>query len=767
MKGVCKQCTVLAVAVATAFLLCSCAGNPEKAKLRFVESGKAYMQKGAYSSAAIEFRNALKIDPKFAEGYFQLAQADLAQGDGNSAYQDVGNAIQLDPTRADARLLRARIYLIAAAEQKKPEYLTQAADDINSVLKQDPQNADAHNLLASVLANQKKYDQALQELNTVVKLEPSKASPYMHLGMIQTMMKRPADAEESFKKAVELEPKSENAYIGLANFYRWERRPDEADAVLQQGAQQIPGDMKIYMDWAASLASDGKNSEADATLKVLRDYSPKSVPVASAIGDYYMQHNMSTQALQEYQRGLAIDPRNLEMQQKLEDIYLVTGQIDLAANVDAALQKQAPTNTTNKINHGRLLMAQGKAQDAVTALQKAAADAGSDNEAHYYLGMAYWKSGDTLQANSEFQNALRITPGLPIVLRALTQLNLAESNFSVAQIYAQELVQENAADTSDRLLLGETLAQQGKYLDAESQFLAAKQSAPNDPAVHLNLALLYQAEKKLSDADKEFQTAMQAAPQDSAVLAQYDQYLAARGELAKATTLTQQFVADNPKDVGARILLSNVHLQAKDYAAARSEAEKAIQLDQNSISPYLQLGQVFSSQNDYNSALQAYQKALGLQPDNAAVTAEIGNLYLKQNDLAKAGAQFQKALEISPNFATAENNLAWVYAEQGQNLDVALGLAQKAISQAPNLVSFTDTLGWVMYKKGDYSEAIPYLQVCVKKSPDSGQYRYHLGMALVASGQKTQGKALLQAALKMNLDPSDLQQARQALAREN
>jgi uncharacterized protein HemY len=52
----------------------------------------------------------------------------------------------------------------------------------------------------------------------------------------------------------------------------------------------------------------------------------------------------------------------------------------------------------------------------------------------------------------------------------------------------------------------------------------------------------------------------------------------------------------------------------------------------------------------------------------------------------------------------------------------------------------------------------------VKKVPDSAQFHYHLGMVLVADGQKTEGKKELQAALQMKLDSADAEQARKALS---
>ena len=72
------------------------------------------MKKGQYRDAAIEFRNALRLDPRFVDAYYQLSQANLAMHDWNSAYASLAKAIELDPARLDARLDRGRLDLAGA-----------------------------------------------------------------------------------------------------------------------------------------------------------------------------------------------------------------------------------------------------------------------------------------------------------------------------------------------------------------------------------------------------------------------------------------------------------------------------------------------------------------------------------------------------------------------------------------------------------------------------------------------------------------------------
>lgn len=74
------------ILICAALCLNSCASDPQKAKAKYLAAGQKYMQKGQYGDAAIEFRNVLRLDPRFVDAYYQLAHADLALRDWSSAY---------------------------------------------------------------------------------------------------------------------------------------------------------------------------------------------------------------------------------------------------------------------------------------------------------------------------------------------------------------------------------------------------------------------------------------------------------------------------------------------------------------------------------------------------------------------------------------------------------------------------------------------------------------------------------------------------------
>ena len=761
MEGARKlKAAVIVVSMALLLVLSACSRDPQKAKTKYLAEGQKYMKKGQYGDAIVEFRNALRLDPRFVDAYYQLAQADLAQRDWQGAYASLEKVIELDPGRLDARLDRGRLYL-AAREFDKAE------EEANSILQEEPKNVGAYQLLGAALIGQQKPDRALESFSKVTELRPNDPSSYVNLALVEISLNRLADAEQHLKRAVEIDPTSIQAYTDLASFYRLQNQASEAQRVLQDGVAKNPAATSLYVEWASMLASQGRKDDAEALLEKLRKQLPNSAEAAVAIGDFYFQRKQTDQALVEYRRGLSASPTNLEIKKRMQDLYLTTGQTQLATVLDKELMKNAPKDVFVRINHGRLLMAQGQPQDAILSLQKVTSDAADSPQAHYYLAMAFWQNGDLGQTRTALMDALKVSQGLPIALQALARLSLAQGNVSDAQIYAQELVQRFPAAPDNRQLLAETLARQGKLRPAEEQILVAKQLAPGDPAVHLNAAQIYNAEKKWPEAQKEFETALQLDLHNTTALAQLADFLTARNESAQALARVQQYVAANPNDANGHVILGALNFQSKNYGISQAEFERAIQLDPNNIQAYLRLGKVFEAQGQSELAIARYQKALDLQPKFAPLATMIGNLYLDRGDMETARKYYVQALAGDPNFAVAIANTAWVDAQEGKDLDVALGMAQKAKSLEPDVPSITDTLAWVMYKRGDYANAMPLLQECVQKSPDSAEFHYHLGMTLLASGQKTKGKEQLQAALRLNLNTANTQQARQALAQAN
>ena len=121
-------------------------------------------------------------------------------------------------------------------------------------------------------------------------------------------------------------------------------------------------------------------------------------------------------------------------------------------------------------------------------------------------------------------------------------------------------------------------------------------------------------------------------------------------------------------------------------------------------------------------------------------------------------------MRIDPNAAVACNNLAYIYAEHGGNLDLAVQLAQRARQKLPDAPQITDTLGWVYYRKDLAQLAVPMFQDAVVKLPKSATYRYHLALAYQAMGDKKKAREAFTEVIATNPESKEAGDARKALA---
>src|SRR5271154_1156349 len=133
---------VLVVSLALGFTA-GCHRDPNKQKLRYLESGKRYANQGKFKEATIQFANALKVDRNFAEAHYQLSKVLVKQGAMMPAYGELMRTVDLQPGNLPARIDLGNI-LVAGRQPAK------AAEQANAVLAIDPNNADAHALLSSV-----------------------------------------------------------------------------------------------------------------------------------------------------------------------------------------------------------------------------------------------------------------------------------------------------------------------------------------------------------------------------------------------------------------------------------------------------------------------------------------------------------------------------------------------------------------------------------------------------------------------------------------
>jgi regulator of sirC expression with transglutaminase-like and TPR domain len=122
-------------------------------------------------------------------------------------------------------------------------------------------------------------------------------------------------------------------------------------------------------------------------------------------------------------------------------------------------------------------------------------------------------------------------------------------------------------------------------------------------------------------------------------------------------------------------------------------------------------------------------------------------------------------LKADPDNPTALNNLAYLKAEQGVDLDRALGYAQRALQRSPHDPNISDTLGLIYIRKKLTSQAVQVLQDLVARVPDNPSFHLHLGMALYDAGEKQLAKKELERALQHKPSATEQVKIKELVAR--
>lgn len=85
--------------------------------------------------------------------------------------------------------------------------------------------------------------------------------------------------------------------------------------------------------------------------------------------------------------------------------------------------------------------------------------------------------------------------------------------------------------------------------------------------------------------------------------------------------------------------------------------------------------------------------------------ASLGNIYYREGMADEAAAEYKTALSLDPKNPDGSNNLAYIYAERGINLDEALSLVYRALRSNPDSPEFLDTEAYIYLRMGRVEDA--------------------------------------------------------------
>jgi Tfp pilus assembly protein PilF len=243
-------------------------------------------------------------DTKNANLYYQRAKLfneNGAQGGYDMAIEDMRYALSIDSTNIDYHHFLADVYLDYAQSRLAVATMERAAaiapNNIPTLLK-----------LSQFYLITKQYGLSLKTTDRILKQDPQNSEAYFLLGMVMKEQNDEAKATIAFQKAVDLDSDNKDAFIELGKIYTTKGNP----IALK------------YFDNALTLDS------LDFNARMAKAY-------------FFQSKNQLKEAILEYKKILAIDPRYENALFNMGLMYLDSDSLDQAYNHFNIVINEAPT----------------------------------------------------------------------------------------------------------------------------------------------------------------------------------------------------------------------------------------------------------------------------------------------------------------------------------------------------------------------------------------------------------------------------------------
>lgn len=773
-----------AIIVTSLLLLLSACDSPEQREAQHLEKGQALAADGELAKAAIEFRNALKINPTNVAAKFMLAEALEKQGNlpaALSTYQDV--SLQ-DGEHRPAQIKLGQFALMNGDPIAAERY----ADKAISLA---PEKADAYTMKAAALVMQRAYDKAEVEIEKSLTRAPNNADALIVLASQRMYQGRTSEAEKVVADGLKATPDDPMLLNFQANMLREMGRTGAAEASLRRLITLQTDNPEHVLTLAKDLSDSGRNEEAKQLFRDALANSADKDRILGAYAGFLQQTEGAAMAASEiaalgdalkastkYRFLLArlnVEAKaypeaaamfggllgDLTVEEEKLDVRAELARIELLQGNRAAGAKQLDEIlATDKGHHNALLLRANLAledqrYDAAIADARAALNALPDSPgALEVLWRTQVRMGERSLAIDTLRTLTRSAPG-----NVEAHLQLASLLIPQAVEEAIEHLDAAIALAPERPELRLTKAQVLIYSKQESRGesigLAMLQDAALAPIGHQILGEAAYARRDFDMAVREFQTALEMGRPFAEIGPKLTQALTFRdssgagNDAGDAVDMLEQRVSRDPRDSLSLILLANLRQNAGNLKGAETALRQAIEVAPDNPFAHLSLSRVLRQMNRLEEMNAVLARAERQFPDDrtiqesAAVGREIAGTY----DAARIA--YERVLATWPDSLVAANNLAQlaadVWPEDRELLNQARQRLEKFRNDSNPVV--LDTLGWVQVRLGNTDDAVFLLQRAASMTPDSRDAQYHYGVALAQKGLDAKAREALTKAL--------------------
>ena len=279
--------------------------------------------------------------------------------------------------------------LEAGYREQQAGDLGKAEKRYRGVLKRDPENVHALNLLGMLCVNANRPKEAVRFISRALAVDGGDPDAHANLALAYKDTGKPGKAVPHFRESIRLKPGNPVVHNNLGNVLRLLERPAEAANCYERALKLQPSFAECWSNLAAAM------NESDR----------------------------QEQGLRAADRALQLDPGLAQAWNNKGDILLAQAKYGQALEHYRKATELSPKYAAAMINMARVQRDMEAPEEALATLGKVLDIEPNNPEAHHVLGVLHEQMGDRTSAATRFQAAIDSAPEMGIAHYQLAQIN--------------------------------------------------------------------------------------------------------------------------------------------------------------------------------------------------------------------------------------------------------------------------------------------------------------------------------------------------------
>lgn len=642
--------------------------QPKDAKAAFT-LGMLYARSNQPKLALVQFKRAAALDPNNTVAATNVARVQLQLGQAKQAEAVFAKILKEHPNDPEAH------FALGVADYNQKRFAS-AVKHFRAVLAnpKSGKSLGARLNLAGALSNLSDYKGAAAEYEEAIKIEPKNKQAYNMLAFVYQRMGKNEEATNAYKRLLLIDPTDTNALQSVAIAAQIGGKPDEAVPYYERMLKLRPGD-RIATEMLASIYAGQK--QADKAVALYQPMLKKDKRVHAQIARIFNQAGMKDKAIEEMKTWTKEQPKSREAWLGLGDLYRDQSNFPDAYTAYDATKKVGEPSSAAYVQKAQLYQQQQKMEDALKELAASPKNAKDAEQAYQLAGTILEGQQKKSEAVAQYRLAAKANPKNPMYRQNVARVLLDDNQTVEAIKEYQALAKSYPKDGYVQSGLAKALEKKGDKSAAIAAWRRSGELNKFDNTWVTNIARLQDEMGQGAQAVKTLIAAYAKQPGDSIISAQLIALAEKHDKLDDAIAALNKPAEKNSPIASVYSVLSNAYSR-KDQKLAPT-AQPGPEATATGIEVFRNYLQRFPKNEGVAGALASYAGMRGHWAD--VVTADRALLAARPAD-NNLRLQLGDALEKVKNYKGAEAQYRAVLEKDKSNSRAHLALAKVLESQS-------------------------------------------------------------------------------------